>query len=117
MLTCEREELTAPGWHTSASRAGDETSESRVSKCKSPLTWLSGPEWGTRPVLSALFGDMCKESGFTVLHVQLTSSERREDSPHPEATETMAISGAEILKYVSAMRLLDNQLEVKALPL
>ena len=70
-----------PGW-------GDATSENRISKLKFPLTWLSGPEWGRRPVLSALFGDTHAKSWVTLYcHVQLNSSERLEEFLHLEATK------------------------------
>lgn len=46
---------------------GDTASESKIGSLQCLPTWSSGTEWGTRLVPSALLGDMCKDSGDTVL--------------------------------------------------
>lgn len=94
-----------PGW-------GDATSENRINKLKFPFIWLSGPEW-RRPVPSALFGDECQELGYTILLCLVGLFCKAARVPPPGGHKAMAVSRAEILKYVSAMRLFDNQREVK----
>ena len=87
---------------------GDATSESKIWNVQSPPTWSSGPQWGVGPAPSALFGDMYKDLGYTVLHCPVDLLWKAFSTQKSQSHKAMVVSGAEILKYVSAWGVLEE---------